>query len=269
MQRNGLEWAYRLSREPRRLWRRYARYNPLFVAGFARQYARHRRDLARSPPAATVRAQMSRVLITGGAGMIGAAVARRLLADPQYDVRVSDERDAPQWMREGCEIRGGDLRAPATRWPRRRAARTSSTSRARRPRGPARVSSRTRCGVRSALHGAVIRAALEPGSSAFVRVLTARVRTCGGVPHTRGLSRANARPPRSSAGFSRLAGERDSAQRTTSTAWRSRSAVRSRHTARRRPRAANRASAARSASCSRARSPAAGSCALAAASSRR
>jgi N-acetylglucosaminyldiphosphoundecaprenol N-acetyl-beta-D-mannosaminyltransferase len=43
MQRSGLEWTYRLSREPRRLWRRYARYNPLFVAGFARQYARHRR----------------------------------------------------------------------------------------------------------------------------------------------------------------------------------------------------------------------------------
>jgi N-acetylglucosaminyldiphosphoundecaprenol N-acetyl-beta-D-mannosaminyltransferase len=42
MQRNGLEWAYRLSREPRRLWRRYARYNPLFVAAFARQYAAHR-----------------------------------------------------------------------------------------------------------------------------------------------------------------------------------------------------------------------------------
>jgi N-acetylglucosaminyldiphosphoundecaprenol N-acetyl-beta-D-mannosaminyltransferase len=44
MQRNGLEWVYRLSREPRRLWRRYARYNPLFVAGFARQYLRERRS---------------------------------------------------------------------------------------------------------------------------------------------------------------------------------------------------------------------------------
>ncbi len=43
MQRSGLEWTYRLSREPRRLWPRYARYNPRFVAGFARQYARHRR----------------------------------------------------------------------------------------------------------------------------------------------------------------------------------------------------------------------------------
>jgi len=42
IQRRGLEWAYRLVREPRRLWRRYAKYNPLFVAAFARQYAAHR-----------------------------------------------------------------------------------------------------------------------------------------------------------------------------------------------------------------------------------
>jgi N-acetylglucosaminyldiphosphoundecaprenol N-acetyl-beta-D-mannosaminyltransferase len=39
----GLEWSYRLAREPRRLWRRYARYNPRFVAAFARQYLRSRR----------------------------------------------------------------------------------------------------------------------------------------------------------------------------------------------------------------------------------
>jgi N-acetylglucosaminyldiphosphoundecaprenol N-acetyl-beta-D-mannosaminyltransferase len=43
MQRNGLEWAYRLSREPKRLWRRYASQNPRFVVGFARQYLRERR----------------------------------------------------------------------------------------------------------------------------------------------------------------------------------------------------------------------------------
>ena len=43
MGRSGLEWTYRLAREPRRLWRRYARYNPRFVAGFARQYAAQRR----------------------------------------------------------------------------------------------------------------------------------------------------------------------------------------------------------------------------------
>jgi N-acetylglucosaminyldiphosphoundecaprenol N-acetyl-beta-D-mannosaminyltransferase len=43
MQRLGLEWAFRLIQEPRRLWRRYLRYNPRFVAGFTRQYLRHRR----------------------------------------------------------------------------------------------------------------------------------------------------------------------------------------------------------------------------------
>ena len=42
MQRLGLEWLFRMAQEPRRLWKRYARYNPLFVAGFARQYLRHR-----------------------------------------------------------------------------------------------------------------------------------------------------------------------------------------------------------------------------------
>jgi N-acetylglucosaminyldiphosphoundecaprenol N-acetyl-beta-D-mannosaminyltransferase len=43
LQRLGLEWAYRLVQEPRRLWRRYLRYNPRFVLGFARQYGRHLR----------------------------------------------------------------------------------------------------------------------------------------------------------------------------------------------------------------------------------
>ena len=42
MQAVGLEWLYRLVQEPRRLWRRYARYNPRFVVGFARQYAAYR-----------------------------------------------------------------------------------------------------------------------------------------------------------------------------------------------------------------------------------
>jgi UDP-glucose 4-epimerase len=55
---------------------------------------------------------VSRVLVTGGAGTIGAAVVRRLLADPAYEVRVSDQRTAPQWMREGAEVHTGDLRLP-------------------------------------------------------------------------------------------------------------------------------------------------------------
>ncbi len=53
---------------------------------------------------------MSRVLVTGGAGTIGQAVVRRLLRDPDFEVRVSDQREAPGWMREGCEVHTGDLR---------------------------------------------------------------------------------------------------------------------------------------------------------------
>jgi N-acetylglucosaminyldiphosphoundecaprenol N-acetyl-beta-D-mannosaminyltransferase len=44
LQGAGLEWAYRLAHEPRRLWRRYVRYNPRFVRAFAWQLARHRRE---------------------------------------------------------------------------------------------------------------------------------------------------------------------------------------------------------------------------------
>ena len=55
---------------------------------------------------------MSRVLVTGGAGTIGAAVVRRLLRDPDYDVRVSDVRETPDWMRQSCEVQTGDLREP-------------------------------------------------------------------------------------------------------------------------------------------------------------
>ena len=88
---------------------------------------------------------MSRVLVTGGAGTIGAAVVRRLLRDPDFEVRVSDQREAPQWMREGCEVHTGDLRdldeaREATarlharhppRRDRRRHRRTSTSSRTR------------------------------------------------------------------------------------------------------------------------------------------
>jgi exopolysaccharide biosynthesis WecB/TagA/CpsF family protein len=37
MQNSGLEWAYRLSREPFRLWRRYLYLNPLYVSGVVLQ----------------------------------------------------------------------------------------------------------------------------------------------------------------------------------------------------------------------------------------
>ncbi len=43
LQRNGLEWAFRLAVEPRRLWRRYAKNNPAFV-----------RRILRNPPTLVV-----------------------------------------------------------------------------------------------------------------------------------------------------------------------------------------------------------------------
>jgi len=43
MQRSGLEWFYRLTREPRRLWKRYFRNNPLFLLGVAGQLTGLRR----------------------------------------------------------------------------------------------------------------------------------------------------------------------------------------------------------------------------------
>lgn len=42
MQDHGLEWAFRLASEPRRLWWRYASTNPLFLALWLRHLARRR-----------------------------------------------------------------------------------------------------------------------------------------------------------------------------------------------------------------------------------
>ena len=55
---------------------------------------------------------MSRVLVTGGAGTIGAAVVRRLARERRFDVRVSDQREAPSWMGAEHEVHTGDLREP-------------------------------------------------------------------------------------------------------------------------------------------------------------
>ncbi|MGI8411715.1 MAG: WecB/TagA/CpsF family glycosyltransferase [Solirubrobacteraceae bacterium] len=47
IQESGLEWAYRLAHEPRRLWRRYVRYNPRFLSAFARQLSERGRRTPR------------------------------------------------------------------------------------------------------------------------------------------------------------------------------------------------------------------------------
>jgi N-acetylglucosaminyldiphosphoundecaprenol N-acetyl-beta-D-mannosaminyltransferase len=45
MQRGGLEWLYRLLREPRRLWRRYLLGNAQFIRLVIRQFRSTRRLL--------------------------------------------------------------------------------------------------------------------------------------------------------------------------------------------------------------------------------
>jgi UDP-N-acetyl-D-mannosaminuronic acid transferase (WecB/TagA/CpsF family) len=42
MRHHGLEWAYRLKLEPRRLWRRYVVGNPAFLARVALERVRRR-----------------------------------------------------------------------------------------------------------------------------------------------------------------------------------------------------------------------------------
>jgi len=44
MQDRGLEWLYRLLKEPRRLWRRYLTTNTIFLLRIARQFIREHRQ---------------------------------------------------------------------------------------------------------------------------------------------------------------------------------------------------------------------------------
>ena len=50
------------------------------------------------------------MLVTGGAGAIGSAVVRNLINSGGWGVRVADQREAPDWMTDACEIHRGDLR---------------------------------------------------------------------------------------------------------------------------------------------------------------
>lgn len=151
---------------------------------------------------------MSRVLVTGGAGTIGAAVVRRLLGDPRYDVRVSDQRPAPQWMREGCEVHTGDLRVLAE-------AREATAGCSHVIHLAAIVGGianfhklpHTLTSVNSALYDAVIQAALDHSVERFTYVSSSMVfERATEFPTTEDHVWTVAMP-QSAYGFSKLAGE--------------------------------------------------------------
>jgi UDP-glucose 4-epimerase len=151
---------------------------------------------------------MSRVLVTGGAGTIGAAVVRRLLRDPAYEVRVSDQRPAPQWMREGCEIHTADLRSLDAA---REAARDCDQiihlaaivgGIANFHRLP-----HTLTEINNALYNAIVRAAVDHDVSRFTYVSSSMVFERAERFPTPEDYLPDCPPPRSAYGFSKLTGE--------------------------------------------------------------
>jgi UDP-glucose 4-epimerase len=151
---------------------------------------------------------VSRVLVTGGAGTIGAAVVRRLVSDPSFEVRVSDQRPAPGWMRESCAVHTGNLLDPAE-------ARAATDGCERAIHLAAIVGGianfhrlpHTLLEVNNGLYNAVFRAALESGVERLVYVSSSMVfERATEFPTTEEHLRVCA-APHSAYGFSKLAGE--------------------------------------------------------------
>jgi UDP-glucose 4-epimerase len=151
---------------------------------------------------------MSRVLVTGGAGTIGSAVVRRLLRDPAWEVRVSDHRGAPDWMREGCEVRAGDLRDPAV-------ARTAVCGCSHVIHLAAIVGGianfhklpYTLTEVNNALSGSVVHAAIDEAVQRYVYVSSSMVFERATEFPTSEAHALDCPAPRSAYGFSKLVGE--------------------------------------------------------------
>lgn len=151
---------------------------------------------------------VTRVLLTGGAGTIGAAVVRRLLRDPAYDVRVSDQRPAPQWMRESCEVHTGDLRVSYE--ARKATAGCPLVIHLAAIVGGIANFHRlphTLTEVNNALYNSIVRAALECDVERFVYVSSSMVFERAQLFPTPEEYLADCPVPRSAYGFSKLTGE--------------------------------------------------------------
>ncbi len=151
---------------------------------------------------------MARVLVTGGAGTIGAAVVRRLLADPEFEVRVSDHRVAPGWMREGCEIQTGDLRE--LDFARRSLDGCSHVIHLAAIVGGIANFHKlpfTLTEVNNALTGAIVHASVEQRVERFTYVSSSMVFERATEFPTTEEHLGHCPPPRSAYGFSKLAGE--------------------------------------------------------------
>jgi len=53
MQKSGLEWCYRIYQEPRRMWKRYAKTNPVFVWMVLKEYVKRMAQRAKSSKRST------------------------------------------------------------------------------------------------------------------------------------------------------------------------------------------------------------------------
>jgi nucleoside-diphosphate-sugar epimerase len=151
---------------------------------------------------------MTRVLVTGGAGTIGAAVVRRLVNDPDWEVRVSDQRQPPQWMREACEVHTGDLRDVTTaREAMRGCTHVIHLAAIVGGIGNFHKLPFTLTEMNNGLYNGVFRAALDEGTQRFVYVSSSMVFENATVYPTPESYVVDTPIPTSAYGFSKLTGE--------------------------------------------------------------